>query len=98
VEERTPGVETWQDFDWPAHCGDFCRFEREVGQAELTALASDGDGHRFFREHVYDGHLAGLEWEHFPPSAPSPEAAYSVGIYLFRCVECERPILLWDAD
>jgi uncharacterized protein CbrC (UPF0167 family) len=98
VEERTPGVETWQDFLWPAHCGDFCRFEQEVGQAELTALAGDGDGASFFRAHLYDEEPAGLDWEFVPPAAPGAGEAYSVGIYLFRCVECDRPVLLWDAD
>lgn len=98
VEERTPGVETWQDFLWPAHCGDFCRFEQEVGQAELTALAEDGDGARFFRTHVYHAEDADLDWDVMPPAAPAAGEAYSIGIYLFRCAECDRPVLLWDAD
>src|SRR5262245_19063528 len=43
VGQRTPRPLTWQHFCWPAHCGDYCRYEREVGKPDLLTLAGDHD-------------------------------------------------------
>lgn len=102
VEHRTPHLVTWQDFFWPAHCGDYCRFIKEVGKPELSQLSPDGNGPEFFAAHARDiSDLAhALEvWDTIRPDVPSNGAtAYSVGVYLFRCLTCEEPVLLWDCD
>lgn len=92
LEERTPYLVTWQAWHWPAHCGDFCRFERQVGRRELTELAADGDGERVYRAAVAE---EPLDWEHLPPDG---DAVYDVGVYLFRCLVCEAPVIRWDAS
>lgn len=100
LEERTPHVVTWQDFLWPAHCGDYCAFEGEVGQRELARLSPTGDGASFFTEHLHPT-LRELTPEYadlVPPHAPKPGAAWSVGVWLFRCLACARPVILWDCD
>ncbi len=99
---RTPHLTTWQDFFWPAHCGDFCRFVKEIGKPELSALAHDGDGVAFLAAHARDisdlSHAREV-WEDIRPDIPRDGAvAYSVGVYLFRCVTCDEPVLLWDCD
>lgn len=95
VEQRTPSMSTWQDFDWPAHCGDYCRFVQEVRLADLTRLAPDGDGRAFFVTHEVGGEeqaeeYAQVVWPMLERDSPD------VGVYLFECVTCQRPILLWD--
>ena len=92
LEQRTPHLVTWQDWFWPAHCGDFCRFERRVGRHELTALAPDGDGHRFYLDHLAE---EPLDWELLPPSG---DEVYDVGVYLFRCLDCGTHQIRWDAS
>ena len=53
IEYCTPGVVTWQDYAWPAHCGDYCRYIKEVGLPDLECLSSDGNPRKFFQEHLH---------------------------------------------
>lgn len=102
LESRTPSPLTWQYFDWPAHCGDYCRYLKEVGQPEIVALAPDGDGPAYLLAHadmVSDVEHAREIWESVRPDAPQDRAlAYAVGVYLFQCLVCGEQILLWDCD
>jgi uncharacterized protein CbrC (UPF0167 family) len=98
LEHRTPGLVTWQDIDWPAHCGDYCRFEREVGQEELEAI-SDGSGYEFLQRHLHPDQRHTIEWDWVPQRGPSSrEELNSPSVYFFRCLVCETPLLLWDVD
>jgi uncharacterized protein CbrC (UPF0167 family) len=102
LEQRTPHLTTWQDFRWPAHCGDYCQFVKEVGILDLERLAPDGDGLAFFASHTQD--MQDLEharevWPGIRPDSPeSSEPAYDVGVYLFECLTCGEPIILWDCS
>jgi uncharacterized protein CbrC (UPF0167 family) len=104
LSSMTPGIVTWNEFFWPAHCGDYCRYIKEVGKPELIALASDGDGLSFLisrdYEHVIvDAAHARQIWERVRPDAPSDNTtSYPVGVYLFRCLTCDEPLLIWDAE
>jgi uncharacterized protein len=102
VESRTPSPLTWQDFHWSAHCGDYCRYLKEVGQPEVIALAPDGAGPAYLLAHadvVNDIEHAREVWEGVRPDAPQDCAqGYSVGVYLFQCLVCGEYILIWDCD
>lgn len=102
LELRTPHAVTWQDFFWPAHCGDYCRYVKEVGQPEIARLAPDGDGVAFFAAHAVDKpslDQARTIWENVRLDTPQDGTlAYGLGVYLFRCTVCDGPIFLWDAD
>ena len=95
LEQRTPHLSSWQDWPWPAHCDDFCRFEREAGQRELAAAAPDGDGPAFLAAHL-DPDDAPLEWDWVPPSLADDDG-FEVGVYLFRCLSCGTHVVRWDA-
>jgi uncharacterized protein CbrC (UPF0167 family) len=103
VEQRTPAPMTWQDFFWPAHCGDYCRYEREVGKPNLLALAGDRDVISFIEECLQEDDRANTDtqylWESLRPDSPKGiEPAYDIGVYLFQCLTCDRYLLLWDAN
>lgn len=102
LEGRTPHVPTWQYLLWPAHCGDYCRYLKEVGQPEIVSLAPDGDGPAFLVAHTPD--IDDIEhacevWKDIRPDAPQNlGVTYSVGAYLFQCLTCGEYVLLWDCD
>jgi uncharacterized protein CbrC (UPF0167 family) len=99
---RTPKPLTWQDFLWPAHCGDYCCYIGEVGKPDLKALAPSGDGRAFLTAHLHPDE-AGTDvadlWNSVRPNSPMthPEA-YSVGVYLFQCLHCGQYVIHWDCD
>jgi uncharacterized protein CbrC (UPF0167 family) len=102
LEQRTPHWVSWQDHFWPAHCGDYCRYIKEIGRPELQQLAPEGDVISFLQEHatdVEDERMARDVWESIRPDVPQDgSVAYSVGVYLFRCLICDEPILMWDSE
>jgi uncharacterized protein len=102
LEYRTPGIVTWQDWFWPAHCGDYCSYVKEIGRPEIAQLTPDGDGLSFFTTHcpdVSDSQHARDVWESIRPDVPiNARNAYSVGAYLFRCLVCGEAVIRWDCD
>jgi uncharacterized protein CbrC (UPF0167 family) len=102
LEYQTPLPVTWQELVWPAHCGDYCRFLKEIGQPELARLSPDGDGPAFLLAHaegITDAGLASQVWADMRPDSPIDNSeAYALGVYLFRCLTCGEHMLCWDYD
>lgn len=102
LESRTPSVITWQDFSWPAHCGDYCVFVKEVGAPDIKRLAGLQDPVAFLAERLRNPlrkDEAREVWESIRRDSPRDgQAAYSMGVYHFRCLHCNEPILIWDCD
>ncbi len=102
VERRTPPLVTWQPLMWPAHCGDYCLYLKEVGRPDLVLLAPDSDGRAFLARHAHgiaSSHHAEEVWEGIRPDAPTDNAvAYATGVYFFQCRKCALPVILWDCD
>jgi uncharacterized protein CbrC (UPF0167 family) len=97
VEHTTPRPRIWQPFLWPAHCGDYHGYVKQVGKADLILLAPDGDGKAFFERHVRreewtDGEWVAAIWEEgFAPQG-------FVNAYLWRCLHCGEHLITWDHE
>lgn len=99
---RTPHLTSWQDFFWPAHCTDYCRYEKEAGRLDFANLAGTSDPKKFFIEHLYSGYretdLDDL-WESLREDSPADNSvAYETTAYLFSCLVCLTPVVLWDCS
>ena len=98
LEQRTPGILAWQPLLWPVHCSDFCCFVKEAGQLDMHRLAPDGNGRAFFEAHLEEPGRDDI-WETVRPEAPVDNSVgYSVGVYLFQCIECGEYLITWDCD
>jgi uncharacterized protein len=98
LEFRTPPLITWQDILWPAHCGDYCRFEGEVGLRELSSLSAEGDGWEYFLEHVDEPVPEDLGPDDLPEQLSEDGRASSLAVYHFRCLGCAQSVIRWDLD
>ena len=103
LEHRTPHLITWQDFFWPAHCGVYCCFIKEVGKVDLNELAPDGDGRAYLSAHLHGDLIDSTDtssiWEEIrPDSLKDNSDAYAIGVYLFRCLICGAYTILWDSQ
>jgi uncharacterized protein CbrC (UPF0167 family) len=95
---RTPHLVTWQDFLWPAHCGDFCCFIKEAGKPDLLLIAPEEKVHSLF-DGDGDEKSFNFIWECIRPDSPSDNSiAYSVGVYLFQCLQCQKYFIVYDAN
>lgn len=96
LQQRTPHLVTWQDFFWPAHCGDYCCFIKEAGKPDLSGIAPEGKVHLLFG--AKDDEFNHW-WEGVRPDSPKDNStSYSIGVYLFQCLHCHEYIVLWDCD
>jgi uncharacterized protein CbrC (UPF0167 family) len=89
--------ESWQDHEWPEHCGVSAAYLGEVGERELSAMA-DGDIEAFLREHDAEPTHEPIRLEMVPPHAPRDGETWESTIHHFRCTSCGWDLLIWDAS
>jgi uncharacterized protein CbrC (UPF0167 family) len=92
VRRRTPGFLSWQDVDWPTHCGDVGVYlgqpsgdELRQNRQALDALMAEVTQYDWAQDEEYmrdfiDG-LGG-----------------SQVVYLFECPTCGTQLIRWDLD
>lgn len=92
-----PGGENfkpWQDHEWPDHHDAPARYLGELGERELSEL-SGGNIAAFLEEHSI---LGDITVDMVPPHAPKDGEVWDSTLHHFRCVVCNRDLLLWDAS
>lgn len=108
LQTRTPGMITWQDTDFPVHCGDFCCFLKNAGRPDYKAISELHDGYNaWFASMDFSGYKlsevaeqAKFLWEEClrDDSPKDGETASSAEFYLFQCLVCGTYITLWDQE
>lgn len=101
LAHRTPTILSWQEWFWPACCGDFCSFLQHAGQADLDGLAAGfgvEDGRALLAAGLIDETLqpASEVWRILPTASQSPESNDSPQAYVFQCRHCRRARIEWD--
>jgi uncharacterized protein CbrC (UPF0167 family) len=102
LARRTPPILSWQEWFWPACCGDYCRFLQHCGQRDLDSIArrrGKGTGLELLREGLIDPHLQPPEavWSFLPADSLSPSSNHGTQAYAFECLTCKRILVEWDA-
>jgi uncharacterized protein CbrC (UPF0167 family) len=93
---RTPHLQTFQEWEWPAHCGDYACFIKEAGKPDFNTLAPDRNGANFLSEHMLEGDD---NWKMVRPDSPQDgSSASGVTFYLFQCLHCGEYLVVEDAD
>ena len=92
VQQRTPGIVTWQDWDWPTHCGDAGVYlgtpsgdELRHNEPALRALLDDVSKYDWGRDEAY--------MRDFLDGLGGNQVAY-----LFECPRCGEQLVRWDMD
>ena len=101
----TPKFPTWQDFFWPAHCGDYCEFIKLAGQADYNELAPNRNGKEFFKNTLYynlqDTDIDAV-WNDLKKNSVkgivNDNDNWSPMAYIFKCLNCGEYITIWDCD
>jgi uncharacterized protein CbrC (UPF0167 family) len=97
LEQRTPPLPAWQDWPWPAHCGDFCEYIKEAGQPDLLAVAAPEGQPRLFG--AKDDAAFREWWNGIRPDSPEDNAtSHALAVYLFQCRHCNTFMVEWDAE
>jgi uncharacterized protein len=92
VQRRTPGFLSWQDLDWPTHCGDVGVY---LGQPSGDELRQNGQALDAFMAEVteYDW---GQDEEYIRDFIDG--LGGSQVVYLFECRTCATQLIRWDLD
>ncbi len=96
IEQRTPQPNVLNLFTWPAHCGDYCVYHRQVDADDLNRLAADHDGKTFLIAHLH-GDDADVD-EEFINSVWDDDLKGFIRFYLWRCTRCLAYRITWDSD
>ncbi|MCW3105283.1 MAG: hypothetical protein JWO09_3723 [Bacteroidetes bacterium] len=105
LEKTTPKIISWQDWSWPCADGDYCRFIGYGSRPFYNRLAPDGNGKRIFADSFYysvkDVSDEGL-WDELLPDEEVKDyedsSSYSVLFYVFKSLNSDKIITIWDCD
>lgn len=100
LAEQTPPMATHLPVLWPAHCGDFCRYVKEAGRADLELLGPGGDGQAFLLMHFLqsDPHQdpQRIYKQMRSEATENNHISHSPAVYLFKCRNCDEQFVLSD--
>ena len=86
ILHRTPSFFSFQDYDWPICCDDYCAFIGDYHSEPVKELGLADDQVRHWQT---GGQLEDFEWEHVK------ETGFGL---LFQCLHCHSYVLIVDTD
>ncbi|MCE3230014.1 MAG: hypothetical protein K0S32_4565 [Bacteroidetes bacterium] len=102
LEKTSPRLVTWQDWDWPAADGDYCRFIGFGSKPFYTDLAKGNNVEEFFKNSFYDPEsYYDYLWGYVPDKKIKnydDSNQYGTLFYVFKSLNSERVFTVWDCD
>jgi uncharacterized protein CbrC (UPF0167 family) len=104
LEQRTPHLVTWQDWQWPCAEGDYCKFIGYGSKPFYQILAGTEDSEKFFGESLHHDFNEDAEylWNSVLPEKMVKSYAdsndYGTLFYVFKSQYSDKIITVWDCS
>lgn len=100
LEQATPQLITWQDFQWPCIDGDYGKFIGYGSKAFFNSLSTDADGKSLFKESLHPDlkeYYTEQQWIEMVPdniiNDYKESNEYSMLFYVFKSLTSDRLII-----
>ena len=102
LENKTPHLATWQDWNWPCADGDYCKFIGYGSKPFYQELAKGISDQEFFRDSFYDKNSFTNDlWEEVPKRRIEnfeDSNQNSSVFYVFRSLNSDKILTIWDSN
>jgi uncharacterized protein CbrC (UPF0167 family) len=99
VSKRTPPLQKWQEWEWPACCTDYQTYLCELSKEKIGEYAKDLSPINYIKQCLKENMDANDVFEGLrEPDKSTDSRDYPMGLYLFECQICNKQTMKWDAN
>jgi uncharacterized protein CbrC (UPF0167 family) len=103
LEKTTPHLVTWQDWSWPCADGDYCKFIGFGSKPFYKSLTTDLPTEDFFKNSFFDSNSdTDYLWKKALPNKEiknyQDSNKYGTLFYVFRSLNSDKILTMWDCD
>ncbi len=103
LEKTTPHLITWQDWLWPCADGDYCKFIGYGSKPFYDELAKGESTEDFFKKSFYEPKFYNDDlWKESLPNKKiksyEDSNQYSILFYVFKSLNSDKIVTVWDCD
>ena len=105
LEQATPQLITWQDFNWPCLDGDYAKFIGYGSKPLFSTLAPNGDGRSLFKQSLHadlQEYYTEEQWLNMVPDEAiknySESNEFGTLFYIFKSLTSNKLVIWWDSN